>query len=138
NTLQERRKAKLAALDVSWETPLAEWKPKTIDVLWETLRPLLETELTETTNEKLSVKLEACRGELPCPDCGGARLRPEARNVRVAGLAIHETTRMAVGAALTHFAGLTFSSTRAPIALPLVQEIVGRLKFLIKVGLDYL
>jgi excinuclease ABC subunit A len=149
SALQERRRAKLAplveSLKVGWEEPLADWKPTAIEKVWngdgktlQGLKALLEEELAETTNEKLSAKLDACRSELICPDCCGARLRPEARNVRVAELAIHETTRMAVGPALVHFGQLKFSATRAPIALPLVQEIVGRLRFLIKVGLDYL
>ncbi len=149
NALQERRKARLAPLVASlsydWNQPLIDWKPKALEALWNGdgkkltgLKALLNEELAESSNEKLTARLDACQSELPCPECGGARLRPEARNVRVAGLAIHETTRLPVGAAIAHFERLKFTSARAPIALPLVQEIVGRLRFLIKVGLEYL
>ncbi len=147
--LQERRRAALepflTAAGTAWVSPLTEWKTDALEKFWSGdgrnftgLRVRLEVELAESTNEKLVARLNACRGEMPCPDYGGARLRPEARSVRVAGLAIHETTRLAVGAALAHFASLKFSSARAPIGLPLVQEIAGRLRFLLKVGLDYL
>ncbi len=136
--LQERRRTELALTDTAWETPLAEWKPVAAEKLWSSLQAILAEELEKSTNEKLVARLEACRAALPCPDCGGARLRREARSVKVAGHAIYETTRLSVGAAAAHFAELTFRGARAPIAKPLVQEILGRLKFLLKVGLDYL
>ncbi|HVX15036.1 MAG TPA: excinuclease ABC subunit UvrA [Pirellulales bacterium] len=76
-------------------------------------------------------------GEL-CPDCRGARLRPEARSVRLAGKAIHEITSLAVGDAREFFRGLSFPAVHATVGQPLVREIAARLAFIDQVGLDYL
>jgi excinuclease ABC subunit A len=76
-------------------------------------------------------------GEI-CPDCRGARLRPEARHVKVAGKAIHEITAVAVAAARRYFAELAFPPEQAAIGQPLVREIATRLAFIDEVGLGYL
>jgi excinuclease ABC subunit A len=73
-----------------------------------------------------------------CPECRGARLRPEARNVRLAGKAIHEITALPVTAARRYFAELTFSPPHAPVAQPILREITARLAFIDQVGLGYL
>ena len=75
---------------------------------------------------------------MPCPECKGARLRPEARSVRLAGKAIHEATAANVTAAQAFFQGLEFPPDRRPIAVPIIGEILSRLEFLAKVGLGYL
>ncbi|MEI8371806.1 MAG: excinuclease ABC subunit UvrA [Planctomycetota bacterium] len=82
----------------------------------------------------------ACEGlaQVACPECHGARLRPEARAVRLAGKAIHEATAANVTAAYAFFQGLTFPADRRPIAEPITSEILSRLDFLGKVGLGYL
>jgi excinuclease ABC subunit A len=73
-----------------------------------------------------------------CPDCGGARLRPESRNVRLGGKAIHEITALSVVKAQEYFRGLKFTGKARPIAQPIVGEITNRLHFLNQIGLDYL
>ncbi len=82
--------------------------------------------------------LESFRGQVACPECQGARLRPEARAVRLAGRAIHEATAANVAAARTFFQRLEFPQDRRAIAEPIVSEILSRLAFLGKVGLGYL
>ena len=82
--------------------------------------------------------LEAFRGQVACPECKGARLRPEARAVRLAGKAIHEATAANVTAARAFFQNLAFPEDRRPIAEPITSEILSRLDFLSKVGLGYL
>ena len=77
-------------------------------------------------------------GEEVCPECIGARLRPEARGVRLAGQAIHEITALPVTAARRFVANLTFPPTQAAIAQPIVREIASRLAFIEEVGLGYL
>jgi excinuclease ABC subunit A len=74
----------------------------------------------------------------PCPDCGGSRLRPEARACRLGGLAIHEITALSVTNALKYFRELTFAADQRPVAEPIVAEIVRRLAFLDRVGTEYL
>ena len=99
---------------------------------------LLEKEYATTTNEAKHEMLEAFRGQVACPECKGARLRPEARAVRLAGKAIHEATAANVAAARAFFQSLEFPEDRRAIAEPITSEILSRLDFLAKVGLGYL
>jgi excinuclease ABC subunit A len=73
-----------------------------------------------------------------CPACNGTRLRPEARAVKIGGLAIHEIAALTAMAALEFIRGLHFDEDRAAIAKPLLTEIARRLEFLARVGVDYL
>jgi excinuclease ABC subunit A len=76
--------------------------------------------------------------ERPCPECGGARLREEARAVTLGGRPIHALTRLAVGRALELLASLVLEERERTIAARLLDEIRSRLAFLCAVGLDYL
>jgi len=99
---------------------------------------LLEKEFATTTREAHQQRLAAFRGSVKCPDCGGSRLRSEARSVRVGGKAIHEITAMTVVEAAEFFDAIRFDESDMPIAEPLLKEIRSRLAFLDKVGLGYL
>ncbi len=82
----------------------------------------------------------APRSLLPaaCPDCGGSRLRPEARACRLGGLAIHEITALCVGDAIAFFRALSLRDEQRPVAEPILAEILRRLAFLDRVGTEYL
>ena len=82
--------------------------------------------------------LEAFRSESTCPDCHGARLKAEARAVKVGGLAIHELTALTVDAARAALASFRFEPPEDRIGPPLVAEVDSRLAFLDRVGLNYL
>jgi excinuclease ABC subunit A len=84
------------------------------------------------------VFLSRYRGYLTCPDCGGARLRREARDVRVSGRTIDQVSGLTVREAHEFFGGLTLTSKEAAIADKVLKEIRRRLSFLSDVGLDYL
>ena len=84
------------------------------------------------------VFLSRYRGYLTCPDCGGARLRREARDVRVGGRTIDQVSSLTVQAAQEFFSGLQLSDKEAAIAEKVLKEIRRRLSFLSDVGLDYL
>jgi excinuclease ABC subunit A len=84
------------------------------------------------------VFLSRYRGYQTCPECGGARLRREARDVQVAGRTIDQVCRLTVREARTFFDGLRLSDREATIADKLLREIRRRLGFLVDVGLDYL
>ncbi len=73
-----------------------------------------------------------------CPDCGGSRLRAEARAVRLGGRAIHEITSLAVNDAIDFFQRLAFGDDQRPVAESIVAEILRRLAFLDRVGTEYL
>jgi excinuclease ABC subunit A len=84
------------------------------------------------------VFLSRYRGYLACPDCSGARLRREARNVKVGGQTIDQVSALTVVGAQRFFADLQLSEREAAVADKVLREIRRRLTFLSDVGLDYL
>jgi len=100
--------------------------------------PMLQRRLADSQAAYLRQDLERYQASRPCPDCGGARLRPEARSVRLGGLNIHQVTSLSVAEALEHFRGLKLNRQQATIARRVLKEVEERLGFLVNVGLDYL
>ncbi|HSB09041.1 MAG TPA: excinuclease ABC subunit UvrA [Blastocatellia bacterium] len=94
----------------------------------------------DTKKYKLHVRvfLSKYRGYTLCPDCGGSRLRLEARLVRVGGKTLPEICAISADAAAEFFANITLTPSELDIAGRLLEEIRSRLKFLIDVGLQYL
>ena len=84
------------------------------------------------------VFLSRYRGYLTCPDCGGARLRREARDVHVGGRTIDRVAALTVREAQTFFGALQLTEKEQAIAEKVLKEICRRLSFLSDVGLDYL
>src|SRR5215208_1088821 len=84
------------------------------------------------------VFLSRYRGYLSCPDCQGARLRREARDVRVGGRTIDVVSALTVRQAQQFFAELTLTEKETAVADKVLREIERRLSFLSDVGLDYL
>ncbi len=84
------------------------------------------------------VFLSRYRGYLTCPECGGARLRREARDVQVGGRTIDALCALTVREAEAFFAALELTEKEAAIAEKVLREIRKRLGFLRDVGLDYL
>jgi excinuclease ABC subunit A len=98
----------------------------------------LERRHRETDSEYSREKIEEYMSVRPCPDCGGARLRPESRAVTVAGLSLPEFTRMSARAALEWVRELELSDVDRQIARLVLREIDERLGFLDAVGVGYL
>jgi excinuclease ABC subunit A len=94
----------------------------------------------ETKKYKLHVRvfLAKYRGYTTCPDCGGARLRQEARDVKIGARSLPEIVAMSITDAHEFFESLVLSEEREKIAEKILLEIRRRLKFLVDVGLDYL
>jgi excinuclease ABC subunit A len=94
----------------------------------------------ERKKYKLHVRvfLSRYRGYATCPDCGGTRLRAEARAVKIAGKSITEVCQMTVKEARPFFAGLQLTAMESAIVEKVLDEIEQRLRFLDEVGLDYL
>jgi excinuclease ABC subunit A len=84
------------------------------------------------------VFLSRYRGYLACPDCAGARLRREARDVRVGNRTIDAVSALTVREAQQFFGDLQLSEKDAAVADKVLREIRRRLAFLADVGLDYL
>ncbi len=84
------------------------------------------------------VFLSRYRGYQTCTSCGGARLRREARDVRVGGETIDTVCARTVKAALGFFEGLPLTEKETVVADKILREVRRRLGFLTDVGLDYL
>jgi len=76
--------------------------------------------------------------EVPCPECGGKRLKKESLCVTVGGKNIAELSDLSVSDAIAFFDNLTLSEKEKTIAREIVKEIKARLSFLNRVGLEYL
>jgi excinuclease ABC subunit A len=142
---KETLKPFLSAAGLRWNTPFERIGADTLERLLEGdgldfpgVLGLLENEYEATGSDAVRRKLESFRAELVCAECNGARLRPEARSVRVAHRAIFEVTSLTVRRAREWFDSIEFDEDELPIAEPIVSEITARLRFLDNVGLDYL
>jgi excinuclease ABC subunit A len=85
-------------------------------------------------------ELSKYQSSAPCEVCNGARLKPEALAVKIAGEDISMSTRRAVGPALEFFSTLAdkLTTQQRAIAERILKEIIERLGFLNNVGLEYL
>jgi excinuclease ABC subunit A len=137
-----RRVARLAGipLDVPWAKLKEEQRQLILegDGRWPGVRGFFDH--LEKKKYKLHVRvfLSRYRGYSLCGACGGARLRGEARQVKIAGLNICQLCGKTVEAAARFFQDLTLTNEEAGIASKLLEEIRDRLRFLNEVGLEYL
>ena len=105
---------------------------------FEGIVPNLERRYRETDSDWSREKIEEYMSVRPCPECKGARLRPESRAVKVGGMPIHEFTHMSASRSLEWVQGLELSSHDRAIARMILREIDERLRFLDNVGVGYL
>ena len=96
----------------------------------------------ETDSATVREELSRYRSTHPCPECGGTRLRKEARHVFIGDgeqrQPIYKVSHITLGEALAYFQRLQLQGAKADIAARVVNEIRQRLKFLNDVGLNYL
>jgi excinuclease ABC subunit A len=100
--------------------------------------PRLSRNYEETESESVRESIETYMREIPCRECGGARLRKESLAVSVGDKSIIAATRFSVLEALDFFASLKLSEQKKTIARQILKEIRARLGFLKDVGLEYL
>ncbi|MFN2616376.1 MAG: excinuclease ABC subunit UvrA [Thermoleophilaceae bacterium] len=98
----------------------------------------LERRYRETESDYVREKIEEYMTLRPCPECDGARLRPESLAVRIGGLGVHELCAMSAHRAIEWFESLELSDTERQIARLVLREIDERLRFLDNVGVGYL
>jgi excinuclease ABC subunit A len=102
----------------------------------------LQRRYRETDSMAVKEELAKFINKKTCPSCDGARLRKEARFVKVGSdvqqRAIYELAALPLGEALRYFEALELTGSKREIADRVVKEIVARLKFLNNVGLEYL
>jgi excinuclease ABC subunit A len=100
--------------------------------------PGLERRYRETDSEYSRERIEEYMSVRPCPECNGARLRPESLAVKVGGIGIDEYTRKSAREAMAWVETLELSNSERQIASRILKEIVERLRFLDAVGVGYL
>ena len=100
----------------------------------------LERRLRETDSAWVREEMNRYQAEKACSVCNGARLKPEALAVRIAGLDIAQASELSIRRAMEWFGTVADSLTpqRREIAGRILREINDRLRFLVDVGLDYL
>ena len=98
----------------------------------------LERRYKTTSSDYSREEIESLMTESECPDCHGARLKPEYLAVTIGNKNIKEFCDMSVNDALKFISELKFSQRNEMIAKPILKEVCERLSFLQSVGLDYL
>ena len=129
---------------------------RSVDRPFEGVLAALQRKRDEAQDDEVRAKYDAYQSFRVCPDCHGARLRPESCAATVAGKTIVEVMAMPVTEALEFFTRLCDNGSSHDHAIPqspdfqlpkspsfaglhdVLREIVKRLEFLIDVGLDYL
>jgi len=142
NLAELKRAAKRASvrLDVPWAELTADERAFVMDGDgdWEGVHGFFRGLDKKKYKVHVRVFLSRYRGYQVCPDCRGARLRREARDVRVGGRTIDWVSALTVRDAQAFFAALELSPKDAVVADKVLREVRRRLSFLSDVGLDYL
>ena len=105
---------------------------------YEGIVPHLMRRHNETDSDASRENIEGYMRQVPCPDCGGARLNPLALAVTVDGRNIHDLCAMSIAEAAKALAEMNLDDRDSMIAEQVLKEIRSRLGFLLDVGLDYL
>ncbi|HEY3699681.1 MAG TPA: excinuclease ABC subunit UvrA [Spongiibacteraceae bacterium] len=100
--------------------------------------PNFERRYRDTESQMVRDELAKYLSAQSCPDCGGTRLREEARHVFIKNRNLPSVTTLPVGEALSYFETLKLKGRQGKIAEKILKEIRERLQFLVDVGLNYL
>jgi excinuclease ABC subunit A len=129
---------KSARNKVRWNVPFGDLTPDEKAIVYDHIRRFFDDVETKKYKVHVRVFLSRYRGYAQCPECKGARLRPEALNVRIGEKTIAEIVRLNIAQAYDFFQSLELTPEEAQIADKILVEIRQRLKFLNDVGLEYL
>ncbi|HEY4221760.1 MAG TPA: excinuclease ABC subunit UvrA, partial [Myxococcota bacterium] len=105
---------------------------------YEGVIPNLERRFKETQSEGVRWDLERFTAKQHCNECDGARLRKEARFVRINGMSLNELVGKSIIDSKKFFTEVKLDPRDAKIAAAVLKEILARLEFLVAVGLQYL
>ncbi|MCE5284702.1 MAG: excinuclease ABC subunit UvrA [Pelosinus sp.] len=111
---------------------------KTYQSTYEGVIPILNRRYRETNSDGSREDIEAFMSCRPCPQCHGARLKPEVLAIKIGGKNIYEVTCLTIAEGQAFFDGLELTEREQIIARQILKEIKARLGFLVNVGLDYL
>jgi excinuclease ABC subunit A len=121
-----------------WNVPVCDLTDAERDLLDEQIHEYFKEIETKKYKVHVRVFLSRYRGYAQCPECRGARLRPEALYIRVGEKTIGDVAKVNIAAAMDFFETLELTPEESAIADKVMVEIRQRLKFLNDVGLDYL
>ena len=105
---------------------------------YEGVVPYLQRRHSDAESDYTREQIEGYMREVPCPECGGARLKPESLAVTVDGRNIFELCQLSIARSAAALQSLQLSERDQMIAERVVREIRSRMQFLLDVGLDYL
>jgi len=111
---------------------------RSYDTHFEGVVPWLSRRHSEAESDYSRETIEGYMREVPCPACGGARLKPESLAVTVAGHNLFELCDLSLRDATAVVSELELSDRDRRIADRVLKEIRARMRFLLDVGLDYL
>jgi excinuclease ABC subunit A len=100
--------------------------------------PFVKRRHAETDSDWSRERYEGFMREVPCPQCGGARLKPESLAVLVGGRSISQVCALPIADTAKFLQEVDFTARERQIAERVIKEIEARLGFLLDVGLDYL
>jgi excinuclease ABC subunit A len=100
--------------------------------------PYIERRHSEAESDSSRERYAGYMREVPCPSCGGARLKPVSLAVTVDGKSIAEFCALPIGELAKRLLELELSDRDQQIAGRILKEVNARLGFLLDVGLDYL
>lgn len=123
--------------DITFQYTNSQGQHRSYQTKYEGVLTMIERRFRESSSDYSRTDLEQYMTSMPCPDCHGDRLKPEALSVFIGGKNIIEVTRMSVELAADFFDGLVLAERDAVIAKQITKEIKARLGFLKNVGLDY-
>ncbi len=98
----------------------------------------LERRYAETESDWAREEIRKYMRERVCPGCEGTRLKKEALSITIDGLSISQVTDYSIDRMIGWITGLSLSLREKEIGNLIIKEIIGRLKFLMNVGLEYL
>ena len=110
----------------------------TYQIEWEGFVNSLTRRYQNTDSDGVKAEIEKYVTQLPCPECGGKRLKKEALSVQVGGKNIAELCDYSITDLYNFFENLELTDTEHRIADVILKEIKARLNFLRNVGLAYL
>jgi len=105
---------------------------------FEGIVPWLNRRHSDAESDYSREQIEQYMREIDCPDCKGARLKPESLAVTIGGMNIFELCSLSIARAVQAVADLELSERDHMIADRVLKEVRERMRFLLDVGLEYL
>jgi excinuclease ABC subunit A len=113
-------------------------KGRLVDKEFKGVLPFLRSREKKRYKQYIRVFLRQYQSPMTCTTCGGARVRPEALNVKVAGRSVADVSWIPLEELLPWLEGLDLEGAEADIAATILRELKARVGFLVDVGLGYL